>query len=53
MPSSIDQLPNLGPKSQAMLLGAGITSTDQLLRNGNVGSTNRMYARWPAIQAAL
>jgi DNA transformation protein and related proteins len=41
MKTSLAQLPNLGPKSQAMLARAGITSVDELRRIGAVGA----YAR--------
>lgn len=41
-PSSIDQLPNLGPKSKAMLSAAGITSIDQLRRLGAVEAFARV-----------
>jgi DNA transformation protein len=43
----MDQLPNLGPKSQAMLMDAGITSTDQLLRLGAVAAFARVKKSHP------
>ncbi len=42
MPDSLSSLPNLGPKSQAMLAAAGITSLAQLRRLGAVAAYSRV-----------
>lgn len=42
MPNSLAQLPNLGPKSQAMLEGAGITTVVMLRELGAVAAYVRV-----------
>lgn len=49
--TSVDALPNLGPKSQEMLAKAGITSVDALRRLGAVQAYVETKAIWP--QASL
>ncbi len=50
-PSSVDTLPNLGPKSQEMLAKAGITNVETLRQLGAVMAYVRTKAIWP--QASL
>jgi DNA transformation protein len=47
MPASLSTLPNLGPKSRAMLAAAGITSLAQLRRLGAVAAYSRVRRRSP------
>ena len=42
MPVPLSDLQNLGPKSQAMLTAAGITSVAQLQRLGSVAAYSRV-----------
>jgi DNA transformation protein len=44
MTAPLDALPNLGPKSQAMLAAAGITSLTELRRLGAVQAYRRVKA---------
>lgn len=44
MTAPLAALPNLGPKSQAMLAGAGITTLDELRRLGSVAAYARVKA---------
>lgn len=46
-------LSNLGPKSQAMLAAAGITSLDQLRKLGSVAAYAQVNARVPAASLNL
>lgn len=44
MANDFSRLPNLGPKSQAMLLAAGISTMDELRRLGAVAAYARVKA---------
>ena len=44
MTAPLAALPNLGPKSQAMLAGAGITTLDELRHLGSVVAYARVKA---------
>lgn len=46
-------LPNLGPKSVAMLAAAGVTTTAQLRALGAVATYVRVKAVWPAASLNL